>query len=253
MVSQNVFTFIPLCLTSHHVLHKPHLPHASRNPKIAMSDDPVPGSKPTKPVIVTDVLDTLVRDPFYVDMASHFDFNSFQDFLLAKTPGMWVDFELGLIDEHQCAKNFFQDRAPIDLIAFKRYLLRSYQLLPGVDSMLTTLKEYDIQIHVCSNYPVWSDLIEQALGLRKRYGVNWTFVSAHHGIRKPDPAAFIKTAALAKVPVSSCILLDDRKANCDAAKEAGYMSAIHFSNTPDACHQLRILLQQCNIPIKFNI
>lgn len=210
-------------------------------------------TKPTKPVIITDVLDTLVRDPFYVDMASYFDCASFQEFLSAKTPDVWVNFELGRIDEQQLAHNFFKERPPIDILAFKRFLSRSYQLLPGVESMLETFKNHNLDVHACSNYPAWTGLIEQAVGLNERFNVHWTFVSAHHGIRKPDPRAFSITASLAKVDVSSCILLDDRKANCEAALTAGYRDAVYFQNVPQALPQLRSILSQCGIDVDFNV
>lgn len=231
--------------------------HRCRSPLIrrVRGNRPCPNmsmAKP-KPVIVADVMDTLVRDPFYVEMASYFEFDSFQEFLSAKTPDVWVNFELGRIDEHQLAQKFFKQRPAIDIHAFKQFLLRSYQLLPGVESMLKTFKDHDIAVHVCSNYPVWSNLIEQAVGLHRKFNVQWTFVSAHHGIRKPDLRAFSTTAALAQVDVSSCILLDDRKTNCEAAIVAGYRDAIYFQNVPQALQQLQPLLCQSGIDIDFDV
>lgn len=197
-----------------------------------------------KPVIITDVLDTLVRDPFYVGMASHFNFDSFQEFLDAKTPNVWVDFELGHIDEYELAQNFFKERPPIDILAFKQFLTDSYQLLPGVETMLETFRDLNLEVHACSNYPAWTHLIEQAVGLNARFNVHWTFVSGQQGIRKPDLRAFTTTAALASAHVSSCILLDDRQANCEAAVAAGYRAAIHFHDVPQVMGQIRRLLSQ---------
>lgn len=206
-----------------------------------------------RPIIVTDVLDTLVIDPFFNGMASFFNFDSMQQLMDAKTPGVWIDFELGLINETQLAEQFFKDRRHVDIKLLKQFLKNTYQLIPGVNIMLDRLRRAQIEVHVCSNYPIWADLIEESVGLSSRFGVQWTFVSARHGIRKPDLRAFSLVAQLAGVDMSSCILLDDREKNCQAAQDAGYLAAIHFENTEQVCRQLETILSQRRIDIQLDI
>lgn len=194
--------------------------------------------RPT-PILVTDVLDTLVADPFFNGMSTYFGFPSFQDFIAAKTPDLWVQFELGNVSEDYVARNFFRDGRNIDLLAFKRFLKSSYQLLPGIHSMLLSLQHSGIDVHLCSNYPVWADLIEESLQLTSKYAVNWTFVSGREGVRKPDPAAYMRVAENAGVDIASCILLDDREANCDGALSAGFLDAVLFESAFQASTQLQ--------------
>jgi len=204
------------------------------------------------PILVTDILDTLVVDPFFNGMEKHFGFLKFDEFLKAKTPDLWVQFEMGKVDEEEVAQNFFRDGRRVDMPAFKQYLKQSYKLLPGTASMLTSLRNAGIEIHACSNYPIWSDLIEDTLQLRQNFGLNWTFVSGREGLRKPDKRAYMRVAEKAKVDVSSCILLDDRKANCDGALDAGFLGAVHFQNSQQAMRELETLYAGCDIAVDFN-
>ncbi|PXF47041.1 Flavin mononucleotide hydrolase 1, chloroplatic [Gracilariopsis chorda] len=194
------------------------------------------------PIIVSDVLDTLVVDPFFNGMAAHFGFENFSDFVSAKTPDVWVNFELGHISEAQLAEQFFKDRRPVNLPSFKNFLRQSYRMVPGTDLLLNTLRKAHIEVHLCSNYPIWDDLIEETVQLHARYGARWTFVSGKEGVRKPDATAYQRVAAKAGVDLSSCVLLDDREKNCEGALEAGYLAAIHFRDAKQAVDDLAEVL-----------
>lgn len=201
------------------------------------------------PILVADVLDTLVVDPFFNGMSSYFGFSSFDDFIEAKTPGLWVNFEEGRIGEVEAMQRFFKDRRHVDICQFKRYLKESYCLVPGVSPMLSALKEAQVEVHLCTNYPVWADLIEEALHLTERFGVHWTFVSGREGVRKPDKEAFLRAARNANVDPSACILLDDRKQNCDGAMEAGFLAAIPFENAKQAGKDIQETFSRYNVTI----
>jgi FMN hydrolase / 5-amino-6-(5-phospho-D-ribitylamino)uracil phosphatase len=198
----------------------------------------------TVPVVMCDVLDTLVADPFTRGMAEHLGFDNFNDFFDAKTPDIWPSFELGRISEEQVARRFFKDKKrKLDLTAMKLFLLDSYSFNPGVEQMLAFLRNSGVQMHAFSNYPIWFTLIEQSLRLERDHGVRWTFVSACEGIRKPSLEAYKRAADNAHVSVSDCILLDDRQVNCEAALEAGYLHAIRFQSAAQAELELRNTLQ----------
>jgi FMN hydrolase / 5-amino-6-(5-phospho-D-ribitylamino)uracil phosphatase len=198
----------------------------------------------TIPVVMCDILDTLVADPFTRGMAEHLGFDNFNDFLDAKTPDVWNLFELGRISEEQLARQFFKDKnRKLDVTAMKIFLLESYTFNPGVEEMLAFLRNSGVKMHAFSNYPIWFTLIEQSLKLEREHGMRWTFVSACEGLRKPSLDAFKRAADNAYVSVSDCILLDDRQVNCEAALEAGYLHAIRFQSAAQAELELRNALQ----------
>jgi len=167
-------------------------------------------------------MDTLVVDPFFVDMHAHFGFATQAEFLAAKHPTTWVDWERGSIGAEEAYARFFADRRPVDAAAFTAYLRSAYALLPGVEALLDDLVAGGAALHVLSNYTdLWTE-VEAAVGLGARWGVAWTAVSCVTGARKPDGEAYAAAAAAAGVPVGGCVLLDDRRGNVDAAVAAGF-------------------------------
>ncbi|KAL0552026.1 hypothetical protein IC582_011119 [Cucumis melo] len=65
------------------------------------------------PVLLFDIMDTLVRDPFYDDVPAFFRM-PMEELLELKDPTVWIEFEKGLIDEAELEKRFFKDERPID-------------------------------------------------------------------------------------------------------------------------------------------
>ncbi len=161
-----------------------------------------------------------------------------KEFLAAKTPHAWIKFELGEYDEATLAADFFKDKRHVDIDAFKKFLLDTYRLLPGVAELLKDLRAHDVPVHLCSNYGPWHMLIEQVVGLQRDYGTQWTFVSSQQGARKPHRDAYERVAKIAQVPPSQCVLLDDRGHNCDGALVAGYRGAVRFDNAAQARMEL---------------
>ncbi|GAB0497355.1 hypothetical protein MMPV_008687 [Pyropia vietnamensis] len=167
-------------------------------------------------------MDTLVVDPFYVDMYAHFGFPSQAEFLAAKHPTTWVDWERGAIGPADAYARFFADRRPVDADAFTAYLRSAYTFLPGVEGLLDDLASGGVPLHVLSNYTdLWRE-VEAAVGLGARWGVAWTAVSCMTGLRKPEPGAYTAAAAAAGVDPVDCLLVDDRPANVEAAIAAGF-------------------------------
>lgn len=231
---------LPLCT--------PRLKRTAFRKCAQMSSTTSPPSRATRaPIVVSDVLDTLVADPFFNGMHKHFNFESFDSFVRAKTPDIWVQFELGQIDEAHLARNFFRDGRQVDLNSFKSYLRGSYKLLPGVEHMLNMLRDRNVEVHLCTNYPIWADLIEDTLALSSRFGVQWTFISAKEQCRKPDRAAYERVAEKAGVLPAECVLLDDRENNCHGAIEAGYLNAIKFEDAHQAIRDLQSIYKPFDV------
>ena len=179
----------------------------------------------TRPVVLFDVMGTLVHDPFFVEVPAFFG-TDLRTLVQHKHPTAWVDFELGTIDEAELGRRFFADERELDVAGLKAAMVEAYRWLPGIEDLLERLQARDVAMHTLSNYPCWYELIEAKLGI-SRY-MPWTFVSCHTGARKPDAAAYLQAAAQLGVPCDACLFVDDRALNCQGALAVG-MHAIEFS------------------------
>ena len=189
-----------------------------------------------KPVVLFDVLGTLVRDPFFEEMPAFFGL-SFDAMLAGKDPTAWVEFERGEIEEAEFFRRFFADQRAFDGDAFRAHVRAAYRFVPGMEELLSDLRSAGVAMHVLSNYPTWYLLIEERLGL-SRY-LPWSFVSCRTGVRKPDREAFLGAARALGVPAGACLFIDDHPANVDAARAAG-MPALLF----EGAEHLRERLEQ---------
>jgi HAD superfamily hydrolase (TIGR01509 family) len=176
-------------------------------------------------VILWDVMDTLVRDPFFTHMAGFFGL-SFEELLRRKHPKSWVKFEVGALDEQGLYEQFFTDGTPIDGPGFKQHVRDAYAWLDGVEPLLRELKRNGVEMHALSNYPPWYRLIEERLQL-SRY-VDLTFFSCETGVRKPAPEAYLGACRKLERRPEECLFIDDRTVNTDAARAVG-MHAIQFT------------------------
>lgn len=181
---------------------------------------------PATPVLLLDVMGTLVHDPFYVEIPRFFGL-SLSELIAVKHPSAWVEFETDAIDEATLLARFFADGRPVDGEGLRAAMREAYRFLPGVEPLLQELAARGMPMHALSNYPRWYALIEERLQL-SRY-LQWSFVSCHTGVRKPDPAAYVHAASALGVEPSACVFVDDREDNCAAARDQG-MHAVRFSD-----------------------
>jgi HAD superfamily hydrolase (TIGR01509 family) len=179
-------------------------------------------------VLLWDVMDTVVRDPFRGAMPEYLGI-TFDAMLREKHPTAWVDFETGLIDEDQFGARFYADGRGIDAAGMLRHIRPHYRFIEGIEPLLGDLRAHGVAMHVLSNYPCWYRAIEEETGL-SRY-VPWTFVSCHTGLRKPDPRCYLHVLRSLGVGASDCVLIDDRGANCEGARAVG-MQALCFEGDP---------------------
>lgn len=177
-----------------------------------------------KPILLWDVMGTLVHDPFFEEMPDFFGM-PFEHLLGVLQPGAWVDFELGQRSEQQFLDDFFLDGRAFDQSAFLATVRAAYRWLPGMEELLAELRDRGCTMHTFSNYPVWYEMIEERLAVSRF--VDWTFVSCLTGVRKPDPAAYAHVLDELGVPADRCIFVDDRTSNCEAARRSG-LDAIRF-------------------------
>jgi HAD superfamily hydrolase (TIGR01509 family) len=180
------------------------------------------------PVLLVDVMDTLVSEPFYGELPAFFGM-TFEELLAAKEPRTWIDFELGTMEEAEFTERFFRDRRAVDGAALRRHMQRSYRWLDGMEALMAELHAAGHEMHALSNYPAWWELIEEKLQLSRF--LEWSFVSCRTGVRKPDPEAYLGAArALGRAP-GECLFIDDRAANVAAAESVG-MPAVLREGTP---------------------
>uniref|UniRef100_A0A0D9XRE0 FCP1 homology domain-containing protein n=1 Tax=Leersia perrieri TaxID=77586 RepID=A0A0D9XRE0_9ORYZ len=196
-------------------------------------------SQPRKlPVLLFDVMDTVVRDPFYNHIPAFFQM-SMKELLESKHPTAWSEFEMGLIDENELAKKFFNDGRSFDLEGLKASMVKAYEYIDGVEDILFHLKQNDYEVHAFTNYPVWwvsayldtsvymYQLVEEKLKLSKY--LSWTFCSCTVGKRKPSPDFYLHAVDHLHVDPANCIFIDDRMTNIEAALGVG-MVGLHFKN-----------------------
>jgi putative hydrolase of the HAD superfamily len=175
-------------------------------------------------VLLWDVMDTLVRDPFRTAMPEYLGI-TFEAMLREKHPTAWVEFETGALDQEQFGARFYADGRGIDAARLLEHIRGHYRFIAGVEPLLAELRTRGVPMHVLSNYPCWYRAIEEETGL-SRY-VPWTFVSCHTGLRKPDARCFEHAIRSLGVAPEDCVLIDDRRGNCDGARAVG-MQALRF-------------------------
>ncbi|KAJ8753632.1 hypothetical protein K2173_025623 [Erythroxylum novogranatense] len=204
------------------------------------------------PVLLFDIMDTIVRDPFYHDVPPFFGM-SFKELIECKHPTAWIEFEKGMIDEMELSKKFFKDGRPLDLEGLKNCMKRGYSYLNGVEELLHALKQNGYEMHALTNYPIWYKMIEDKLNVSTY--MSWTFCSCNivchlsevdrtvnvlpslsmrenpcfNGKRKPDHEFFMEVLGNLKIEPGSCIFIDDRLENVQAAIEIGIVG-LHFKD-----------------------
>ncbi|MCZ6807184.1 MAG: HAD family phosphatase [Deltaproteobacteria bacterium] len=177
-----------------------------------------------RPVLLWDVMGTLVHDPFLLEMPEFFGM-SFDAMLASKHPSAWVEFEVGRRTESEFLSDFFRDHRDFDHRGFIDAVRTAYRWLPGMEELLADLRASGCTMHAFSNYPVWYELVEQRLGLSRF--LEWTFVSCRTGLRKPDPAAYRSVVEELGIPAEQLVFVDDRESNCEAARQSG-MGSVKF-------------------------
>eukprot|EP00276_Gloeochaete_wittrockiana_P013575 CAMPEP_0184332288 /NCGR_PEP_ID=MMETSP1089-20130417/1480_1 /TAXON_ID=38269 ORGANISM="Gloeochaete wittrockiana, Strain SAG46.84" /NCGR_SAMPLE_ID=MMETSP1089 /ASSEMBLY_ACC=CAM_ASM_000445 /LENGTH=233 /DNA_ID=CAMNT_0026655581 /DNA_START=221 /DNA_END=922 /DNA_ORIENTATION=+ len=197
-------------------------------------DSKVFGPEAENPILLLDVMDTLVHDPFFHEMPKFFNM-SLQELLEHKHPTNWFEFEKGRMSEEEFLQSFFKDGRPYDCEAFLDYVYQSYRWLDGIEDLLRELVASGVEMHALSNYPDWYKMVDKRLGLSQY--VQLTFVSCSTGVRKPDPSAYLGAAEKLGVGLDQCVFVDDQSSNVLAARSVG-MHAIQFKGAMDLRQRL---------------
>ncbi|CAN4105784.1 unnamed protein product [Withania somnifera] len=199
---------------------------STNNISCSVTSSTVVAAQRKLPILLFDVMDTIVKDPFYHDVPSFFRM-TMKELLECKHPTAWIEFEKGLITEDGLTRKFFKDGRSFDMEGLKICMRRGYSYLGGVEGLLNSLKENGYEIHAFTNYPIWYLMIEDELKLSNY--LSWTFCSCKFGKRKPEPDFYLEVVKHLNVEASNCIFVDDRMRNVEAAIELG-LKGLHFKN-----------------------
>jgi HAD superfamily hydrolase (TIGR01509 family) len=189
-----------------------------------------------RPVLLFDVMDTLVYNPFNREIPEFFGLSR-SELLKQKQPTAWCRFETGEIDEAEYLRTCFTDGRHFDHTAFLDVVRRAYRWVDGAEELLRSLHSEGFEIHTLSNYPRWYQTIETRLQLSRF--LNWTFVSCLTGVRKPAAEAFAGAARSLKRPLDHCLFIDDSIVNCQASEAVG-IAAVHFRDSRSLREELRL-------------
>ncbi|KAF2309630.1 hypothetical protein GH714_004378 [Hevea brasiliensis] len=120
------------------------------------------------PILLFDIMDTIVRDPFYHDVPPFFGM-SFEELIEIKHPTAWIEFEKGMIDEWGTRDddqllssgycNSDDNAGDHDGGWLKNCMRRGYSYIDGVAELLYDLKQNNYEMHAFTNYP-WYDEID---------------------------------------------------------------------------------------------
>ncbi|MEM6734095.1 MAG: hypothetical protein AAF658_21210, partial [Myxococcota bacterium] len=112
-----------------------------------------------KPVLLFDIMSTVVYDPIFEEIPRFFGL-TLQEFFSAARPGAWIDFELGVVDEPETFRTFFKDGRSFDGDAFKATVQDAYRFIDDqMEPFLGELTAAGFSLHALSNYPTWYRMI----------------------------------------------------------------------------------------------
>jgi FMN hydrolase / 5-amino-6-(5-phospho-D-ribitylamino)uracil phosphatase len=192
-------------------------------------------------VVLFDVMDTLVVDPFFNGIEEFFGCPR-RELLGALTPDIWPRFERAEIDAATFYATMFHDGRAVDGVGLEAWLFARYRLIDGVQPLLDALSAARVPMAALSNYPSWYDLVERACGLDR--WLDGAHVSFRTGVRKPEPDAYLGACARLGVAAHEALFVDDRELNCAAARAVG-VAAHRF----DGAEGLRDALASAGLPV----
>ncbi len=188
-------------------------------------------------VVLFDVMDTLVVDPFFAGIESFFGCDR-QSLLRGLAPGVWPRFETGELSADQFYAAMFHDGRSVDGAALEAFLRSRYRMIDGVLPLVEALAHREVPLAALSNYPVWWRMVAEVTPLGAL--LDWSHVSCETGVRKPDPQAYLGACARLGAAPSEALLVDDREENCRAARDHG-LHAHRFTDAASLDAALRDL------------
>ena len=194
--------------------------------------------EPKRPVLLLDVMSTLVTEPFLEHIPKFFGM-TLEQLIASRDPRPWIEFEHGRITEEEYAARYFNDGRQLDLEGFKAMLFGAYDWMDGVPELLAELKAAGYPMYALSNYSSWYEIIEAKLKLSRF--IEWDFVSCLTGHRKPDADAYLTPLKQLGGAPDGFIFVDDRQHNVDGATAVGMKGILRTESIADLRRDLTAL------------
>jgi HAD superfamily hydrolase (TIGR01509 family) len=197
-----------------------------------------------KPLLIFDLMDTIVVDPFFYLIPDFFGL-TMEELLKLKDPDSWPAFELGEIDEAEYFRSFFRAESGLrveDPEKLKARLFDSYRYLEGMEQLLEELRAAGARLWVHSNYTPWVREIRTRLKLDRFF--SGYAMSYELKARKPDERAYRKALARIGEEAKNCLFIDDRETNVRSALVVD-LRGVTFKSAP----QLRGALLEYGFPL----
>lgn len=170
-------------------------------------------------VVLFDVMDTLLADPFREALRAATDV-PLDAVFRRRAADLWPAFERGELTEVEYWAGWDDAGIPFDRDAFHRVRRAGTRWLPGMAELLDGLDGIVDRV-TASNYPVWIDeLAAVHLGGR----IDRVLASHHLGVRKPDAVFYERLLEATEVAAHEALFVDDRDVNVEAAERLGIAS-----------------------------
>jgi len=177
-------------------------------------------------VLALDLMDTVVRDPFFHVLPGRLQLSVEELFELLDARA-WIEFETGVIDEAAYLAGMFRGAPPpgLSAVGLRDIIVESYAYVDGMEALLAELSQRGPRLWVLSNYSPWFDRVRRVLALDRFFEGH--VVSCATGHRKPDPRAYRALLEQARVAPADVLFVDDREVNLEAAQALG-LDALRF-------------------------
>ncbi|MBW3661646.1 MAG: HAD-IA family hydrolase [Actinobacteria bacterium] len=175
-------------------------------------------------VVLFDVMDTLVRDPFREALEAATG-RPVREILAARDPRAYPRFERGEITEAEYWAHYTDAGFVVDVAAFHNARRSGYRWIEGMRELLDDLAGVVRRIGA-TNYPDWVN--ELTDGMLAGF-LDQVVASYEVGARKPDPEFYLRVLDVVGAEPHETYLVDDREVNVEGALEAG-LAAHHFTD-----------------------
>jgi HAD superfamily hydrolase (TIGR01509 family) len=182
-------------------------------------------------VILFDLMDTILKDPFYdvVDRLLPAGVG-FDEFMRARNLDLYLEFERGEIDEHDYFRNYYREsesfQAMPEPLRVKNEILKNINYMGGMRELLGALRAHPLLLGIASNYSPWyTEIFKRLPGFADQF--DYHFFSCEMGVRKPDPDYFTRIDQTIRVRhpellASDFMIIDDRPENLTAPAGRGW-------------------------------
>lgn len=170
-------------------------------------------------VVLFDVMDTVLVDPFLAALRACTPL-PLEELFARRDADLWPAFERGELDEPAYWAGWEAAGLPHDPDAFHAARRAGTRWIEGMPALLDELAGV-VERVTASNYPVWIE--ELAVDhLADRFE---RILASHHlGVRKPDPAFYLRLLEEVAAAPGEAAFVDDREVNVRAAEDLGIRS-----------------------------